>query len=132
MRVLGCGPGVRGGVAILESNDGAAPKLIDAIDIPTVGTGAKERVDVLALRDWIRSHRPDHAVIERDQAMPRQRASSGFKYGRACGAPEVVISCCEIPVVIVEPATWKRALHLHGGDKEGALASATISAPKLR
>jgi len=57
-RVLGVDPGIRGGLAIVEISDGAAPKLVDAIDIPTVGTGAKERVDVLALRTWIQAHRP--------------------------------------------------------------------------
>jgi crossover junction endodeoxyribonuclease RuvC len=120
MRILGIDPGVHGGLAVIELNDGAVPQLIDAIDIPTVGTGAKERVDVLALRTWIQAHRPDRAGIERGQAMPKQGASSGFKYGRATGALEAVLACCEIPFELVEPSVWKRARHLHGGDKEGA------------
>jgi Holliday junction resolvasome RuvABC endonuclease subunit len=120
MRVLGVDPGVRGGLAVIELNDGAAPLLVDAADIPTVGTGAKERVDVLALRTWIQMHRPDRAGIERGQAMPRQGASSGFKYGRGCGALEAVLACCKIPLELVEPSVWKRARHLRGGDKESA------------
>jgi hypothetical protein len=87
------------------------------IDIPVTGIGAKERIDALALRDWIASHQPQHAYIERAQAMPKQGASSGFKYGRAVGAIEAVIGCCLIPLTVVEPAMWKRALRLHG-DKE--------------
>jgi hypothetical protein len=82
MKLLGIDPGIHGGLAIVEINDGAAPQLIDAIDIPTVGSGAKERVDVLALRAWIQAHRPDRAGIERGQAMPKQGSSSGFKFGR--------------------------------------------------
>jgi crossover junction endodeoxyribonuclease RuvC len=120
VRILGIDPGVHGGLAVIELNDGAAPQLVDAMDIPTVGTGAKERVDVLALRAWIQTHRPDHAAIERAQAMPKQGASSGFKYGRATGALEAVLACCEVPFELVEPSVWKRARHLHGGDKEGA------------
>jgi Holliday junction resolvasome RuvABC endonuclease subunit len=120
VRILGVDPGVHGGLAIVEINDGAVPQLIDAIDIPTAGTGAKERVDVLALRAWIQAHRPDRAGIERGQAMPKQGASSGFKFGRACGALEAVLACCEIPLELVEPSIWKRAHHLRGGDKEGA------------
>jgi crossover junction endodeoxyribonuclease RuvC len=120
MKVLGVDPGVRGGLALVEISDGVAPQLIDAIDIPVVGTGAKERVDVLAVRVWITAHRPDHTAIERAQAMPKQGASSGFKYGRATGAIEAVIACCEIAITIVEPAVWKKAHHLRGGDKEGA------------
>ena len=48
--------------------NGAAPQLIDAIDIPVAGVGAKERVDVLTIRDWIVQHAPQHALIERAQA----------------------------------------------------------------
>jgi hypothetical protein len=50
--------------------------------------------------------------------MPKQGASSGFKYGRAVGALEAVLACCEIPMTIVEPTAWKKAHHLRGGDKE--------------
>jgi Holliday junction resolvasome RuvABC endonuclease subunit len=120
VRIIGIDPGVHGGCAIIELENGAAPRLIDAIDIPTVGTGAKERIDVLALRTWIQTYRPDRAGIERAQAMPKQGASSGFKYGRATGALEAVLACCEIPFELVEPSVWKRAHHPRGGDKESA------------
>jgi crossover junction endodeoxyribonuclease RuvC len=120
MKVVGIDPGIRGGLALVELNDGAMPELVVAIDIPVTGVGAKERVDVLVIRTWIMAHQPQHAFIERAQAMPKQGASSGFKYGRATGAIEAVIACCEIPLTIVEPATWKKFHHLHGGDKEGA------------
>jgi crossover junction endodeoxyribonuclease RuvC len=101
-------------------NDNAAPQLITAIDIPVVGTGAKERVDVIAIRNWIARYQPVHAYIERAQAMRKQGMSSGFKYGRATGAIESVLACCEIPTTVVEPSVWKRAHHLRGGDKESA------------
>jgi crossover junction endodeoxyribonuclease RuvC len=119
-RILGVDPGIRGGLTIVELSNDAAPQLIDAIDIPVAGAGAKERVDVLAIRTWILAHRPQHALVERAQAMPKQGASSGFKYGRAVGAIEAVITCCEIPMTIVEPALWKRAQGLRGKDKEGS------------
>jgi len=119
MKILGVDPGIHGGLAVVAVNNGAAPTLIDAIDIPVAGVGAKERVDVLAICTWIRTHQPDHAVIERAQAMPKQGASSGFKYGRAVGALEAGLACCEIPMTIIEPTAWKKAHHLRGGDKEG-------------
>ena len=98
--------------------NGVAPRLVDAIDIPVAGVGAKKRVDVLAIRDWIVRHAPQHALIERAQAMPKQGASSGFKYGRAVGAIEAVITCCAIPLTIIEPSMWKKFHALRGGDKE--------------
>jgi Holliday junction resolvasome RuvABC endonuclease subunit len=118
MKILGVDPGIHGGLAIVTIDDGAVPQLLDAIDIPVVGVKAKERVDVLAIRTWLRDHRPNHALIERAQAMPRQGASSGFKYGRAVGAIEAAIVICEIPMTIVEPTAWKKFHGLRGGDKE--------------
>jgi Holliday junction resolvasome RuvABC endonuclease subunit len=118
VKILGVDPGVYGGLAIVTINDGAAPQLVDAIDIPVTGVGAKERVDAIALRTWITAHQPQHALIERGQAMPKQGASSGFKYGRAVGSIESVIACCEIPLTIVEPSMWKKFHQLRGGDKE--------------
>ena len=119
MKILGIDPGVHGGVAVVEINNGAAPQLLNAIDIPVTRVGAKERVDAIALREWITTHCPQHAFVERAQAMPKQGSSSGFKYGRATGSIEAVIACCEIPMTIIEPSTWKKFHGLHGGDKEG-------------
>jgi len=120
VRVIGIDPGIHGGLALVNICDGGAPVLVDAIDIPVIGVKAKERVDVLAIRAWVQQHRPQHAFIERAQAMPRQGASSGFKYGRATGAIEAAIAYCEVPITVVEPAVWKKTHHLRGGDKEGA------------
>jgi crossover junction endodeoxyribonuclease RuvC len=117
--ILGVDPGICGGLAIITIDDGAAPRLVDAIDIPVTGTGAKERVDAIALRDWIITHKPQHVYIERAQAMPKQGASSGFKYGRAVGAIEAVLACCEIPMTVIEPSAWKKLHRLRGKDKEG-------------
>ena len=79
MRVLGVDPGISGGLAVVEITDGAAPALVECIDIPVVGTGAKERVDVAAIRNFIDRHKPIRALIERAQAMPKQGASVGFQ-----------------------------------------------------
>jgi crossover junction endodeoxyribonuclease RuvC len=129
MRVLGVDPGVHGGLAIVDIDNGVAPEIVAIIDIPTVGLGAKERIDVHAAAAWIQAHRPDHAVIERAQAMPKQGASSGFKYGRAVGALEAVIACCEIPMTIIEPTAWKKFHGLRGGEKEASRQRALMLFP---
>jgi crossover junction endodeoxyribonuclease RuvC len=118
MKILGVDPGIRGGLAIVGINADGVPCLVDAIDIPIIGLKAKERVDALAIRDWIARHAPQYAVIERAQAMPKQGASSGFKYGRAVGAIEAAIECCEIPLTIIEPTARKKFHQLRGSDKE--------------
>jgi crossover junction endodeoxyribonuclease RuvC len=119
LAILGIDPGIHGGLAVVHIDaNGVASRLVDAIDIPVAGAGAKERVNVLAIRDWIVQHAPQHAFVERAQAMPKQGASSGFKYGRAVGAIEAVIACCAIPLTVVEPSIWKKFHALRGGDKE--------------
>jgi len=129
MKILGVDPGIKGGCAIVMIHDGAKPNVVDIIDIPVVGIGAKERVDVLALRTWIETHKPDHAVIERAQAMPKQGASSGFKYGRAVGAIEALIMCCAVPLTIIEPTAWKKFHQLRGSDKEASRQRALMLFP---
>jgi crossover junction endodeoxyribonuclease RuvC len=104
MRVLGVDPGINGGLSVIDITDGAAPVLVGCIDIPVIGVGAKERVDVAAIRNFIEKHKPIHALIERAQAMPKQGVSSGFKYGRAVGSIEATIALCLIPVEIIEPS----------------------------
>ena len=116
--VLGIDPGINGGLAIVDITNTSI--VIGAIDVPIIGTGAKERVDAIAIRKWIEQHRPALAFIERAQARPKQGASSTFKYARAVGAIEAAITLSGIPVQIVEPSVWKRGFHLPGKDKEAA------------
>jgi crossover junction endodeoxyribonuclease RuvC len=120
MIVAGVDPGTSGGLALLAVADAAAPQLIEAIDIPVIGTGAKERVDVAAICAWISQHDVRHTYIERAQAMPKQGASSGFKYGRAVGAIEAAIALSGIPLTIVEPSVCKRFYRLPGKEKEAS------------
>ena len=120
--VLGIDPGIAGAVAVIEIADGIvgiAPKLVDVVDIPILGTAAKTRVDAIGLRNWIASYHPDFAGVERAGSMPRQGVASAFKYGRAAGTIEGVIACCGIPMVLVEPSKWKRTFHLNS-DKEAS------------
>ena len=124
MIVVGIDVGIRGGLAAVRAAaDDGVGTLLSAIDIPTVGDGARERVDVAAVRDWLTTFKPALVLIERAQAMPRQGASSGFKYGRSVGALEAAVVLSAIPLEIVEPASWKRYWHLPGKDKERARAA---------
>jgi Holliday junction resolvasome RuvABC endonuclease subunit len=101
-------------LAIVIINDGAAPQLLDVLDVPVIGTGAKERVNTILVWDWLTHHAPDHALIERAGSMPKQGIASTFKYGRAVGCLETVIACHNIPYSIIEPTAWKKFHRLHG------------------
>jgi len=118
-RYLGIDPGLSGALAIVETINGL-PVLVDVIDMPSTGTGAKARVDIIAAASWIAKHAPSTAYVERAQAFPGQGASSGFSYGRSVGAIEAVVALCAIPMILVEASVWKRQLRLPGKDKEAA------------
>jgi crossover junction endodeoxyribonuclease RuvC len=120
MKVLGVDGGIRGGLAVLEIINGQAPVLVAAIDIPTAGVKAKEKVDAIAVQQFLLQHGPAHCYLERSQAMPKQGASSGFKYGYSVGMLEAVVTCCGIPLTIVEPTGWKKFHNLRGADKEAS------------
>jgi hypothetical protein len=114
MIVLGIDPGANGGLAIV-----AGQRLLSVTDVPTTGEKAKRRVDVSAVLSWLRSGpMPDHAFIERAQAMPKQGGSSGFLYGRAVGALEACVIGCQIPLTIIESSAWKKYHGLLHREKE--------------
>jgi hypothetical protein len=117
--VLGVDPGIRGGLALVRLLV-SGPQLVDAIDVPVVGSRAKERVDAIGLQQWLLNHGPDRAFVERAGVMPKQGIASGFKFGRATGSIEAIISVCGIPLEFIEPSFWKHALRLRGKDKEGS------------
>jgi crossover junction endodeoxyribonuclease RuvC len=94
--------------------------LVDTIDMPVSGSGAKARVDGIAAADWIKAKAPAVAFCERAQAWPGQGASFGFSYGRSAAAIETVVALCAVPLTLVEAGKWKRKLHLPGKDKEAA------------
>jgi crossover junction endodeoxyribonuclease RuvC len=118
-RVIGIDPGLSGACALLEVTN-SDTTLVDVIDVPITGSGAKQSVDVILLQEWLQRHGPRHAFLERAQVMPRQGSSSGFKYGRCTGALEATLLLCGVPLIIVEPSRWKHHFRLQGTDKEGA------------
>lgn len=129
MIVLGLDPGLSGGLAIVAAPLGQRQALLAVGDVPTTGDKAKRRVDVPAVLEWIRRHPPDHAVIERSQAMPEQGASSGFIYGRAVGALEACAQGLMIPLTIIESTAWKKFHGLIKRDKEDSRQRAIMLFP---
>lgn len=109
MIVLGVDPGLTGGLALVEAGAVGFARLLLAADVPTTGEDAKRRVDVPRVLEIIRTHLPDHAFVERAQAMPDQGSSSGFIYGRAVGALEACVEGLMIPHTIVEASAWKKS-----------------------
>ena len=121
-RYLGIDPGLSGALAIVETINGV-PALVDAIDMPSTGTGAKARVDVIAAAEWIAKHAPSTAYVERTQAYPGKARQAGFPTaGRS--APSRRDRVCPIPMTLVEPSTGSAASSPRQGQRSGPAAGA--------
>lgn len=121
MRVLGIDPGgVIGGCGVIEtSSPFDSCDLLDTIPLPIVGTGAKRRLHVVYLFNWLRKWKPEKGWIERAGAFPGQGVSSSFLYGRTTGALEAVCMLAGITLATLEPSVWKAAMGLPGGASKG-------------
>ena len=129
--VLGVDGGVSGAWALL-GDDGS----LSVIDTPTrketINGSDRNRVDLVAMLQYLRFHQVDLVVFEKGQELPRvgedgrRRAQSGmYEYGRGNGIQEGIVATLGLAYVTVEPQAWKRQLHLLGKDKEASRALAT-------
>lgn len=112
-------PGVTGAVAFYfpERAERIAVKDMPAVD---------GQVNVRELRRAIQSYAPAFAVVERVNAMPsipgkdgKRRsmgASSAFNFGGAFWAVLATVQCCDVPLHLIEPKTWRGHFRIKGGD----------------
>lgn len=64
------------------------------------------------------------AYVEKVGAMPGQGVSSMFSFGRSLGLVEGALAALTIPVELVPPQTWRRAMAVREG-KDGSRLRAT-------
>lgn len=115
INIVAIDPGLTGAVAFLfpESSD-----RVSVYDMPAVDG----EVNAAALADLIKQHAPSHAVIELVGPMPRDGVRQVWKFSGAYHTARVVLALLNIPVSLVTPASWKKAMKLPGG-AEGKEAS---------
>ena len=115
--VLGCDPGLKGAVALLEfSLAEPRPRLLQVRDMPTRirGSGPKLDVDPDGVARLCEEFEHDLAVVEAVGPAPGQQGMFGF--GRSLGVLEGALAASSAsPVVMVAPSVWKGALRLPGG-----------------
>lgn len=115
MKVLGIDPGIKGGIAYIVGASDA-----ESWQMPVSGSA----IDVQRLRSLILEVKPDVAVVERAQPMPRQGSSSGFNYGMHYGQILGVLGCLQVRIDTVSSSVWKRSLGL-SSDKDDSIALAS-------
>ena len=118
-RTLGIDPGAGGALALLEGD-----RLLRVADMPTITIKGRAKVLPAGVVDLVVEWKPDQIALEDVGAMPGQGVSSMFSFGRSVGILEGVIAALGYPLVMVRPATWKRAAGVPA-DKDAARLMAT-------
>ena len=114
MKVIGIDPGMKGGIAILntESNQ------MKAVPVPLVG----KEIDYRRVHEALTFYEPSIIVIEKVHAMPGQGVTSMFNFGLGYGALVALATISTARVVLVTPQMWKK--HVLAGtskDKDAAI-----------
>jgi crossover junction endodeoxyribonuclease RuvC len=109
------------------------PSTVETVDIPvhllTRGGRAKREVDIVELIRLLATHCIDHAFVEQVGAMPGQGVSGVFAFGKCYGVILGVLASRSIPLSLVPPVRWKRALGVPKA-KDGARARASQLLPE--
>ncbi|MBS0416693.1 MAG: hypothetical protein JSR66_03195 [Proteobacteria bacterium] len=124
---VGIDPGLTGAVAFL----GSEGKLEHLADLPVIRDGKLAWIDAQGMTSMLidtLQGRPARAVIERVQAFPGQGRSSCFNFGVVFGSLLALMQARYLPIELVTPATWKRALGL-GSDKRASLDKSRLLFP---
>ena len=139
MIVIGIDPGLSGAIVCRTMNQDGTPGSARIYDMPTIevqrGGKSKREVNPAMLASVLRSESAGdlaswspssasnfmrlHAFVERVGAMPGQGVSSVFSFGRSVGIVEGVLAALSIPMTIVPPQTWQKAVNTRDG-KDGS------------
>lgn len=135
MKVLGVDPGLQGALALYDPTDDT----LDVRDMPTLvlpkaGGGKRTELDLYALAQIMDEWAPQQvrAFIEQVGPTPQMGVTSSFSFGGSFWAVRMACAAHFIPIEMVTPQVWKRALQVKAGagksDAVRARASALLPA----
>ena len=128
--VIGIDPGLTGAIAILS--EGTA--LVALEDLPVCRTPGKlawiDGVQLQFLLNDKLNGQSATAVVELVHSMPKQGVASSFAFGVSFGSVLSILQARQIPLHLISPTQWKRALQLVGKDKKAALYKARLLFPQ--
>src|ERR1035437_8333356 len=132
MIYIGIDPGLSGAVAVIT------PDFNIVYDTPTVlveGEKTKRKYLVPAMAMLLKpyaSRQDVLAVLENVHSMPKQAVASSFCFGEGKGMWEGILAAFEIPVELVSPQRWKKAIMAdQGKDKSAARFKAMALFPDM-
>ena len=124
MIVISADPGMKGGLAILDTTSGIAL----AAPMPTIG----KEIDYRKIHEAFTTSTPDIIVIEKVHAMPNQGVTSMFNFGMGYGSLVALASVSKARLVLVPPQMWKK--HVLAGtskDKDAAIQFCDQTYPSI-
>lgn len=128
---MGIDPGLDGAIATLDP----VTQAVTVFDMPTfeitVSKKKRRELDLFALARWFDMHADSivKATIEDPGPMPTDGAIQAFKFGTNCGVAKMAVAAHLIPMQLVRPADWKRAMRLTA-DKDASRRAATLRFPQ--
>jgi len=106
--ILGIDPGLSGALAFFDPET----EELEVHDMPVHVINKKNHIDLYALALLVDSYPVKKAIIENPGAMPGQGVTSMFRFGYACGVAQAMVAAHLIPMDLVRPAKWKKAMGL--------------------
>jgi crossover junction endodeoxyribonuclease RuvC len=119
MKILGIDPGAGGALAFFDPIAGTLELLDMPVMIVERNGKARREISEQMIAAVIGARSPNVAVVEKVSAMPGQGVTSMFSFGLAFGLVRGVLAGQAIPIELVTPQTWQKALGVRGG-KDGS------------
>lgn len=104
MKFAGIDPGLDGAIAVVSRDD------VAVVVMPTIKMGKGRALDVNAVVDILRAHRPDYAIIERQFTLPKQSAPATFTTGTNYGILLGILAALGIRHEVVSSQALKKAV----------------------
>ena len=124
MKVIGIDPGMKGGIAILDTETNQ----MKAVPTPLIG----KEIDYRRVHEALTFYEPSIIVIEKVHAMPGQGVTSMFNFGLGYGALVALSTVSTARLVLVTPQMWKKyVLAGTNKDKDAAIQFCNHTYPNV-
>lgn len=136
---IGIDPGLSGAVAVISSKEQRVYNT-PTIEVKT-GKKRKNVYDVMGMvnifktiidTSWVKATDITiNVALEKIHAMPGQGVTSMFSMGEGFGIWKGIVSAFYLPMHLIPPQTWKKAIVGTGKDKEASRLKAIELFPKM-
>jgi len=125
MRVVGIDPGLKGGLATVESS---RPGEVDLLPMPTIGG---KDFDIQIIKEYLKNRAPYMVMLEQQIALPGQGLSSTLQTGKGFGILLGLLAGLEIPHTVISARMWQHKMFVGVSAKLDTKVKSEIIAKRL-